>query len=67
MIYPISIWIVVPILKQMVIKQIFSESVYDLDHNSHHWDVLIYKSVSEPYDTIVQPRDTNFRDKINFS
>ena len=32
-----------------------------------HWGVLIYKSVSVLYVTIVQPRDVNFRSRTTFT
>ena len=32
-----------------------------------HWGVLIYKSVSDLYVTIVQPRDMNFRGRITIT
>ena len=32
-----------------------------------HWGVLIYKSVSDLYVTIVQPRDMNIRGRVTFS
>ena len=37
------------------------EKLYNCYRVMHPWGVLIYKSVSDPNVTIVQPRDMNFR------